>query len=122
MFHEAIRLRAARLNLKGGDLAAMANISAPALSLFFKGRKELDNGKRDELLRILSAVETLRTLFPIPIGVHDPKLLTVAIERLRQDKFSPFRNLTSGIDWSIQAEERESLERHYPKLWLKEEG
>ena len=120
MFHESIKLRAAKLSLKGGDLAAMANISAPALSLFFKGRKHLDADKRNKLIQVLDDVENLMKHFPVPIGVHDAKLLMLAIERLRDGKFSKFQGLTTATDWSVQDSEIESLQRHYPKLWKKQ--
>ena len=118
MFHEQVKRRMQKLTLRGGDLAALANISAPKLSNFFKGRIELDAAKRQELLTILNDIERLKSYFPVPIGTHDPKLLALAIERLREGIFEEFGIVTRGTDWEdVPKETKESLERHFFALF-----
>lgn len=119
MFHENIRQRMTKLNLRGGDLAALANVSAPKLSNFFKGRVELDAAKRKELNEVLSDIEKLKNYFPIPIGVHDPKLLALAIQRLRDGEFQEFAEIMNGTIWDIKQETKESLQRYFFFLFSK---
>lgn len=117
MFHEQVKRQMQKLNLRGGDLAALVNVSAPKLSNFFKGRIELDADKRKKLIDALHDIEQLKSSFPIPVGMHDPKLLALAIERFREGKFKPFTDLTKNTSWDVPKETEESLERHYPALF-----
>lgn len=123
MFHEQVKRQMQTLNLRGGDLAALVNVSAPKLSNFFKGRIELDAAKRKELLGILNDIERLKSYFPVPIGTHDPKLLALAIERLREGVFEEFGIVTTGTDWEdVPKETKESLERHFFTLFKSKKG
>ncbi len=116
MFHENLKRQMQKLNLRGGDLAALVNMSAPKLSNFFKGRIELDAAKRKELLGILNDIERLKSYFPVPIGTHDP-------ERLREGTFEEFGIVTKGTDWEdVPKETKESLERHFFALFKSKTG
>jgi hypothetical protein len=114
MLHEISKQRAAKLGLRGGDLASLANISGPKLSNYFRGRVELDAAKRSEIEEVLSDLENLEKVFPISIGVHDAKLTARMLERFRTGKFEVFETLTKTIDWS---EQPEGLERKFPRLF-----
>ncbi len=118
MFHEHLKTRMTKLSLKSGDLAALANISAPTLSNFFKGRRELDAARCKLLNQTLEEIEQLRTFFPVPIGLHDPKLLALALHRLRTGKFESFRRLTAAVAWKPK-EDLKHLKRHHPALFRK---
>ena len=97
MFHEHIKDRIQRLEIKKGEFAVLAGVSPSALSGFLRGRKEIKDAKRLETL--LSEVESLKKCFPIPLGLHDAKLLGVALERFRAGKFKAFAELTKATDW-----------------------
>jgi transcriptional regulator with XRE-family HTH domain len=99
MHHEHIRNRAQKLGLKGGDLAALSNLSGSQLSNFFKGRITLDAAKLKELVAVIEDLERLNGLFPVPIGTHDVKLLALAIDRLRDGLFEKYGELTSSTSW-----------------------
>jgi hypothetical protein len=114
MEHHFIKERASKLGLRGGDLAALANISAPKLSNYFRGRAPLDSTKRAELLQVLDDLEALENHFPIPLGLHDMKLTALMLERFRTGRFSSFLRLTRAIDWR---ELPEGLSRKYPKVF-----
>src|SRR5882762_9129407 len=116
MEHKLLKQRAQRLNLRGGDLAALANLQAPKLSNYFRGRIGLDAAKRNELIQVLDDLEKLNTYFPVPVGSGDAKLLAIALERFRTGRFESFSKLTKAIDWT----KPEGLERNFPKLFRKE--
>jgi transcriptional regulator with XRE-family HTH domain len=109
-----------KLNLKSGDLAALANISAPTLSNFFKGRRELDAIKCKLLDQLLKEIEELKMFFPVPIGLHDPKLLALALHRFRTGRFESFRRLMSVIVWQPR-EDLKHLKKYHPMLFKKKE-
>ncbi len=113
MEHKLLKQRAQRLNLRGGDLAALANISAPKLSNFFRGRIDFDAAKRNELVQVLDDLEKLNSYFPITVNTSDAKLLAIALERFRNGRFESFLKLTKAIDWT----KPEGLERRFPKLF-----
>jgi transcriptional regulator with XRE-family HTH domain len=121
MFHEHIRQRVQKLGIKNGEFAALVGVSAPAFSNFLKGRKEIPDAKR--LDAVLQDLEDLKTYFPIPLGLHDAKLLAVALERFRAGKFNSFRRLTQVVSASFKIREEVTyLRRHYPKLWKHKES
>lgn len=113
MDHEFLKQRAAKLGLRGGDLAALANLSGPKLSNFFRGRITLDAAKRSELVGVIDDLEKLKECSPIPLGVHDPKQAAIALERWRTGKFTSFLRLMKSISW----ETPEGLNRKFPKLF-----
>ena len=113
MEHKNLKQRAQKLNLRGGDLAALANIQAPKLSNFFRGRINLDAAKRSELGSVLDDLETLNTCFPVVVSTSDAKVLAVALERFRAGLFKSFATATMAIDWA----DPEGLNRKYPKLF-----
>jgi hypothetical protein len=117
MHHEHIKHRAQKLGIKGGDLAALANLSAPQVSNFFKGRITLDAAKLKEVMAVIEDVERLNKLFPVPISSHDVKLLAVAIDRLRDGKFEKFGELTSTTQWT----EPQNLRNKFPKIFKGED-
>jgi hypothetical protein len=114
MQHEHLKQRAQKLGLHGGDLAALANLSAPKMSNFFRGRITLDPVKVKEITSVIDDLERLKEFFPVPLGFHDMKLIAVTIERLRTDKFNSFRRLMKAIDWE---ETPEGLERKFPRIF-----
>ncbi|HXM97164.1 MAG TPA: hypothetical protein VN982_01680 [Candidatus Dormibacteraeota bacterium] len=119
MFHEHIKQRVQKLGIKNGEFAALVGISAPAFSNFLKGRKEVPDAKRLDV--VLQELEDLKKCFPIPLGLHDAKLLAVALERFRAGKFKSFLRLTQVVSANFKIrEELKYLRRHYPKLWKKE--
>jgi transcriptional regulator with XRE-family HTH domain len=120
MFHESLKHRAAKLGLRGRDLAALANLSGSRLSNFFRGREELDTVTRENLVHILDDMEELKKFFPIPIGVHDIKLLALAIWRLQENKFVKFREVMQQANWEPDAAELEHVKRHHPRLFKDE--
>jgi len=95
MFHDHIRDRVKKLGMSGASFAAVANMSAPKLSNFFKGRIELPAGKAKELDQLLRDIVALQQSFPIPLEMHDAKWLKLALERFRAGKFRNFRRLTN---------------------------
>jgi transcriptional regulator with XRE-family HTH domain len=113
MEHENLKRRSQKLNLRGGDLAALANISAPKLSNFFRGRDTLDAAKRSEIVQVLNDLEKMNSYFPVVVSTSDAKQLAVALERFRNGKFESFSKLTKTIDWTNP----EGLGRKYPKLF-----
>jgi hypothetical protein len=113
MDHNILKQRAFKLGLRGGDLAALANLSGPKLSNFFRGRINLDAMKRKDLVEVLDDLEKLKEYFPILIGVHDPKQTAVMLQRFRTGKFTSYLRLTRSINWS----EPEGLNRTFPKLF-----
>jgi hypothetical protein len=113
MEHEFLKQRASKLGLRGGDLAALASISAPKLSNFFRGRITLDAAKRNELVAVLTDLESLEKYFPVSLGTHDPKQVAVMLERFRTGKFESFLKLTKAIKW----DEPEGLNRKFPKVF-----
>jgi len=116
MFHEHIRQRVQKLGIKNGEFAALVGISAPAFSNFLKGRKEIPDAKRLDVM--LQDLEELKKCFPIPLGLHDAKLLAIALERYRAGKFNSFKRLTKVVSASLKIkEEIKVLRRRYPKLW-----
>jgi hypothetical protein len=115
MFHESIRRRIFVLGLNKGVLAELVGVSAPAMSNFLKGRKQLKDLK--QLGTVLTELESLKKCFPIPLGMQDPKLLALALERFREGKFTKFIELTQSTNWRPSREDVKSLRRHYPKLW-----
>lgn len=117
MHHEIVKRKAQQLGLKGGDLAALANISAPKLSNFFRGRASLDEAKLRELGELLNDLESMKTCFPIPIGTHDAKLLALAIERFREGRFNAFRDVMGASDWTPSSEEMSQTRRHFHKVF-----
>lgn len=94
MFHDQIHERVKKLGMSGAAFAAVANMSAPKLSNFFKGRIELSAGKAKELDQLLRDIVALQQCFPIPLEMHDAKWLKLAVERFREGKFGIFRFLT----------------------------
>jgi hypothetical protein len=118
MDHNILKQRASNLGLRGGDLAALANLSGPKLSNFFRGRITLDALKRKELVEVLDDLEKLKEYFPVPIGTHDPKEVAVMLQRFRTGRFTSFLRLTKAIDWS---ELPEGLNQKFPKLFKKVE-
>ncbi len=113
MEHENLNQRSKKLNLRGADLASLANISAPKLSNFFRGRINLDAGKRKELVQVLDDLEKLNACFPVVVSTSDAKVLAVALERFRTGLFKKFAKATKAIDWA----DPEGLNRKYPKLF-----
>jgi hypothetical protein len=115
MEHEHLKQRAAKLGLRGGDLAALANIAGSKLSNYFRGRITLDAAKRNELMEVIVNLEKLKDCFPILLGTHDAKQVAVMLERFRTGKFEKFLELTKSIQW----DEPEGLNRKFPKLFNK---
>ena|SRR5260370_31932156 len=113
MFHQNLKHRAVKLGLRGGDLAALINLSAPKMSNFFRGRSSLDAAKLRELIETLDDLERLKTFFPVPVGGTSVAELAVALDRFRQGKFTSFEKLTKAINW----ETPEGLERKFPKIF-----
>jgi hypothetical protein len=116
MEHKHLKQRSQKLNLCGGDLAALANISAPKLSNFFRGRANLDPAKRNEIIQVLDDLEKLNSCFPIAVNTSDAKQLAIALDRFRDGRFESFAKLTKAIDWTA---EPERLERKFPKIFKK---
>jgi hypothetical protein len=94
MYHDQIYERVRKLGMSGAAFASVANISAPKLSNFFKGRLELPAGKAKELDQPLRDIAALQQRFPIPLEMHDAKWLKLALERFRSGSFETFHNLT----------------------------
>jgi hypothetical protein len=113
MEHENLKRQAAELGLRGGDLAALANMAGSKLSNFFRGRITLDAAKRNELMEVIADLKKLKACFPILIGTHDAKQVAVMLERFRTGKFEKFLELTKSIQW----DEPEGLNRKFPKLF-----
>ncbi len=97
MYHDQILKRVRELGMSGAAFAAVANMSAPKLSNFFKGRVELPAGKAKELDLLLRDIAALQLCFPIPLEMHDAKWLKLALARFRAGKFRSFRRLTKAF-------------------------
>lgn len=118
MLHEHIKNRVRNLGLKAGDFAAVIGVSQPMMSNFLRGRSNFDPARMKELLAVLDDLESLKKVFPVPVAMHDPKLLAITLERLRAGLFEPFRSTMKQVDWENQVEP-EHMSRKYPKLWSK---
>ena len=114
MQHEYLKQRAHKLGLRGGDLAALSNLSAPKLSNFFRGRITLDAAKLKEVVAVLDDLEMFKEFFPIPLGFHDMKLVALTLERLRTGRFESFRRLMKAIRWE---ETSADVERKFPRIF-----
>lgn len=117
MQHENLKQRMQRVGLKGGDLAALVNVAPSKISEFFRGRRTIDAGKVKEIEEVLRDLERLPQYFPIPVGVHDMKLLALALERLRAGRFDTFHSQMQGTDWSLSVEEKLRVEREFPRVF-----
>ena len=113
MQHENLKHRAHKLGLNGGDLASLANLSAPSISQFFRGRKSLDAAKVKQIDEVLDGLEKLKEYFPVPVGFHDMKLVATALERLHTGKLESFQKLTKAISWDTP----EGLDRKFPRIF-----
>jgi hypothetical protein len=115
MQHEHIKQQAQKLGLNGGDLAALANLNAPTVSQFLRGRKSLKPEKVQEITAVLHDLEELKKHFPVPVGFHDMKIVALALERLRKGQFEEFKIVMQGTDW--EEPEQSELERKFPRIF-----
>lgn len=118
MQHEHIRERLNKLGIRGGDFAALVGVSQPKMSGFLRGRSGFDAVRVKEIVMTVADLEKFKTIFPIPLGVHDPKLLAVALERLRNGRFDEFADVMKQSDWTTIPEH---MEKKYPKIFKQNE-
>lgn len=118
MLHENIKERLTKLGVKGGDFAALVGVSQPKMSTFLSGRSSFDAARTKEILTTLDDLENFKKYFPIPMAMHDPKLIAVALERLRDGIFERFLELMQDTEWyEIPEIPEDRLRLKYPKLF-----
>lgn len=116
MLHEEIRRRVRNLGIKGGDFAALVGVSQPKMSGFLRGRSSFDAARMKEIQTTLDDLESFKKYFPIPLGVHDPALLAIALERFRDGLFERFRKAMTATDWE-RTYTQEHLSLKYPRIF-----